>query len=179
MATVGRVNTEVKHQLPTQEHLHLQVNLPSLPVKKLPAAPPPSHFKRSKKPLWFSAILEEEIFMARRFSSTRTSEGAAAKLPHCLRVPPSACDKPPSLTRDGQAVATCSAFLLGSVSLAPPKAAFTPRSPPLSQDGWRSGRYHISAALPIAVPALLQPNCLIIGQKLIFPRSLSLRQNGA
>lgn len=38
-------------------------------VEKLPL-PPPTHAPRSKKPLSFSAILEEEIFVARRFGST-------------------------------------------------------------------------------------------------------------
>lgn len=61
MGTVGKVNTEVKQQLPTQEHLPPLVNLPSLAAKKLPLLPSFMLKEKQEASVILRVILEEEI----------------------------------------------------------------------------------------------------------------------
>lgn len=92
---------------------------------------------------------------------------------HTACESPSACDKPHHSQGMGrlqpQAQPPC-----GDQSPLHPQRQCSPPGHPRSQDGRVSGRHHISAAPTIPVPTLLQPDCLIIRQKLIFPQNFEL-----
>lgn len=159
-----RVNTEVKQQLPTQKHLPPLVNLAA---KKLPLLPSFMFWEQQEA----SIILQEEIFMARRFNSTL----------QCLRVEQPSCPtayESLSLHATSPHHSWCSVSLLWS----PSSHCWRQHGPPghplhLSRAGG-PGR-HLCSSSDHSASSSPFKTVWSSGKKLVLPRIFDLKQHRA